>query len=786
MSRIWSFHGGIHPPENKQQSLQEPLIKANLPPRLILPLQQHIGLPAEPLVKIGERVLKGQCIAEPVGHISVSIHAPTSGTVVAIGNHPVPHSSGMEALCIQIDTDGIDEWVELQGIEDYRQLEKAQLTDVIRRAGIAGLGGAGFPTDIKLHLGDDHIVNTLILNGVECEPYITADDILMRERADEIVKGLEISAHLIQPTHCMIGIEDNKPEAAIALTEAARNSKLDIEVVVLPTKYPSGGERQLIKLLTGVEVPSGKLPADIGIVVQNVGTVSSVYQAVRFGRPLISRITTITGEAVNHPRNLEVLLGTPISHLLEQCEIDRNKLSRLIMGGPMMGFTLNSDRLPVVKTSNCVIAATTQEFPPQPQAQACIRCGSCEQACPAELLPQQLYWFAKSREFDKALSHNLLDCIECGACAYVCPSNIPLVQYYRYAKSEVRLEQQEQRKSEQARIRFEARQERLEREKLEKANRRTARAQAAAQAQADKKATPPKADAPPSAANGSSDEDAEAQLKTLKTKAAVARTKLKKAEKTLALAETENGQDLDALKADLQVQQVRTQDAQQAFEQAEKTLQAMAPQSETIDIKALKTAAAVARTKVKKTEKALADAEAKGLPSADKLRDALSILTQKLEAAERALKENEGSPSTPPLVDIKQLKTAAAIARTKLKKTEKTLQQALADSSPEVESLTTALNEQRTKTEAAQQALAEAEQSSSLVTCTGTQPAVDIEALKAAAVIARTKVKKTETALAAAEAKGLPSADKLKGSVEALRQKAEEAQKAFEQAEQSA
>ena len=585
MSRIWSFHGGIHPPENKHQSLQRPLQPAALPPQLILPLQQHIGTPATPLVEVGDKVLKGQPIAEPSGHVSVYLHAPTSGTVSAISSYPVAHPSGMEGLCVVIDSDGEDRWIETQGHSDFKALERAELAELIRRAGISGMGGAGFPTEIKLHLADDHIVNTLIVNGVECEPYITADDTLMRERAEQIIGGIEIAAHLIKPTHCLIGIEDNKPEAAMALTRAARASELDIEVVVVPTKYPSGGEKQLVKLLTGVEVPYGKIPADIGIVVQNVGTMAAVQQAVFEGKPLISRITTLTGEALRAPGNFEILIGTPVEFMLEQAGVDSARLNRLVMGGPMMGFTLNDAGIPLVKTSNCIIAASAEEFPEAPPAQNCIRCGQCEQACPAELLPQQLHWFAKGKEFDKALDFNLMDCIECGACAYVCPSNIPLVQYYRFAKGEIRRERFEQQKAEQARIRFEARQDRLEREKAEKAAKRKARAEAAARSQATRK------DA--SSDNKPAPVDPQEQIKKLKTEAAVARTKLKKAEKALA----EAPQDAE-LQAALETARSKAEQAQQALEAAEKASPAPAP-----TLAELKIAAATARTKVTKTEK---------------------------------------------------------------------------------------------------------------------------------------------------------------------------------------
>jgi len=486
MKKIWDFHGGIHPKENKDQSNQSNITDAGIPPQLILPLQQHIGQRAELVVAVGDRVLKGQLIADAHGPVSVAVHAPTSGKVTAIEEHEVPHPSGMSDLCVFIETDGKDEWCELSPCEDYSTLSPTEILGKVRKAGIAGMGGAGFPTEIKLRPPHEDKVNTLILNAAECEPYITADDRLMRERAEEVILGFEIMAYILQPGECLIGIEDNKPEAIEALREAAKETQ--IEVVVIPTKYPSGGEKQLIKILTGKEVPHGSIPADISIMCQNVATSAAVYRAIRFGEPLISRVTTFTGDCIANKGNQQVLIGTPVNWLLENNGYLAQKGSRLVMGGPMMGFTLQQTNIPTVKTSNCILAASPKELPQPDPAMACIRCGMCSEACPAELLPQQLYWFAKGQEFEKAEHHNLFDCIECGACSYVCPSSIPLVQYYRYAKGEVRQIKADQEKSNQARERFEFRQERIEREKEEKEAKRKARSEAAAKAQAAKKA----------------------------------------------------------------------------------------------------------------------------------------------------------------------------------------------------------------------------------------------------------------------------------------------------------
>ena len=493
MRKVWDIHGGVHPPENKEQSNQLAITSAGIPDQLVFPLSQHIGTPAAPIVAVGQKVLKGEIIAEAKGFVSVPVHASTSGEVIAIEQRNIAHPSGMAAPCIVIQADGKDEWIEHSGIEDYTAVDKAELLNRIRQAGIAGMGGAGFPSAVKLGTRDDQVIETLIFNGTECEPYITADDMLMRERAEEIIAGAKILKHLVKPTkETIIGVEDNKPEGIAALEKAAQGS--GIEIVSFPTKYPSGGEKQLIQILTGKEVPSGGLPAQVGIVCQNLGTTVAIYRAIQFGEPLISRITTVTGEACEQNRNYEVLLGSPISHLLELSGYQQKKATRLIMGGPMMGFTLHSETVPVVKTTNCIMAPSAKEIPPPTPAQACIRCGMCAEACPVSLLPQQMYWFARGKEYEKLEAHNLMDCIECGACSYACPSNIPLVQYYRASKADIRQQQQDAIKAEQSKVRFEARQERIERQEAEKEAKRKAR-KAAAEARAAGNAEAGKVDA---------------------------------------------------------------------------------------------------------------------------------------------------------------------------------------------------------------------------------------------------------------------------------------------------
>jgi electron transport complex protein RnfC len=486
MTQLWDFSGGVHPSENKQQSTSRPIRQAGMPEHLVLPLQQHIGEPAEVMVQVGERVLKGQKIADVTTGMGVPVHASTSGVIEAIELRPVPHPSGMSDWCVVLKPDGEDQWCHLEPISDYHKLDRETVLTLIREAGIAGMGGAGFPTDIKLRPPRDRKVETLILNGAECEPYITADDMTMRKHATEVVNGLKVMAWILRPSRCVVGIEDNKPEAIAAMREAVQGTQ--IEIAVIPTKYPSGGEKQLVQILTGLEVPSGGIPADIGVMCQNVGTAMAVSRAIFEGKPLISRIVTVTGKAVREPGNFEILVGTPVSYLLESGGLQEDQLNRLVLGGPMMGYTLTTDAIPLVKTSNCIIAATADELPAPPPEQPCIRCSQCAEACPMELLPQQLFWYSKASEFEKAEHLNLFDCIECGACSYVCPSSSPLVQYYRYAKDEIRKQRAEQLKSDHARERFEARQARLEREQQEKELRRKERAKAAAEAQAQKQA----------------------------------------------------------------------------------------------------------------------------------------------------------------------------------------------------------------------------------------------------------------------------------------------------------
>lgn len=468
IANLFRFNGGIKPEYHKAASTAAPVRRARLPRRLILPLHQHIGESAKPVVEVAQAVLKGQVLARAEGYVSAPVHAPTSGRIVDVAPYPVAHPSGLNAPCIVLEPDGEDRWIARQGAGDWRSMDTSHLRNLVRDAGIVGLGGAGFPSFIKLNPGARKSIDTLILNGAECEPYISCDDMLMRERAEEIVAGMRIIRHALNARRCIIAIEDNKP-AAIAAMRAAAAGEADTQVVEVPTLYPQGGEKQLIYTVTGLEVPSNGLPIHIGVVGQNVGTARAVYRAVELGEPLISRYVTVTGGAVRKPANLEVLFGTPARELLEECDADFAAMDRVLVGGPMMGFALHTLDAPVVKTANCILATGLAHMPASGYTLPCIRCGVCADACPVNLLPQQLYWHAKGKEFDRCQEYNLFDCIECGCCAYVCPSQIPLVQHYRYAKGEIWAKEREKEKAELARRRHEFRLERIDRDKQERA-----------------------------------------------------------------------------------------------------------------------------------------------------------------------------------------------------------------------------------------------------------------------------------------------------------------------------
>ena len=529
---IFPFHGGVHPPENKLQSTQLPIGQLTLPTKLVLPLRQHVGNIPKVKVQVGEHVFKGQLIAEAEGTVSAAIHAPTSGTITAIEDAIIPHPSGLADRCITITPDGKDEWIMRQA-QDWKTADRRSLVASLRLSGIVGLGGATFPTHIKLRADGKSGVHTLVINAAECEPYITCDDMLMRERADEIVKGIAIAQYLLGAETVLIGIEDNKPEAAASMRAATNKTTMQVKTV--PTLYPSGDARRLVHLLLGTEIPHDKRSTEVGLQVFNVATVLALHRYFNYGEPAINRIVSMTGN-VQTPQNFEVLFGTPLLHLVAAAGGSKPNTSHYIMGGPMMGFDLPSTDVPITKAANCIIAASPSLFEPPPPAMPCIRCARCADACPVNLQPQELYWFAKADNFEKARDYNLFDCIECGACSYVCPSDIPLVQYYRYAKSEIIAADKAQEAADLARERNDFRLARIEREKLERAQKHAERAALQKEEAAKKAAEIKNSDALQTNNGAGSDSDAEAAQKSAKQAAIAAAIERAKALKAAALA----------------------------------------------------------------------------------------------------------------------------------------------------------------------------------------------------------------------------------------------------------
>ncbi|WPG22744.1 electron transport complex subunit RsxC [Kosakonia cowanii] len=716
--KLWDFHGGIHPPEMKTQSNGTPLRQLPLANRFVIPLKQHIGAEGELCVSVGDSVLRGQPLTRGRGRM-LPVHAPTSGTVVAIAPHATAHPSALPELSVIIEADGEDRWIAREGWQDYRAQSVEALIERIHQFGVAGLGGAGFPTGAKLQGAGDK-VDTLIINAAECEPYITADDRLMQDCAAQIMEGVRILAHILQPRQVLIGIEDNKPQA-ISMMRAVLAGSHDIQLKVIPTKYPSGGAKQLTQILTGKQVPHGGRSSDIGVLMQNVGTAYAVKRAVIDGEPLTERVVTLTGEAVTRPGNVWARLGTPVRHLLDYAGFQPSAEQLVIMGGPLMGFTLPWLDVPVVKITNCLLAPSASEMGETQEEKGCIRCSACADACPADLLPQQLYWFSKGQQHDKAIAHNLSDCIECGACAWVCPSNIPLVQYFRQEKAEISAIAEEERRTAEAKARFEARQARLEREKLARQARHK---QAAAKpGEEDKQAIEAAlsrvkekqaAAAEPVVVQAGAEPDnrdviaarearkAEARARQAEkaqqtaegddprksaVEAAIARAKARKAEhaqKVAAATEPETTELVDPRKAAVEAAIARAK-ARKA-EQAQKETPAAEPESsEPVDPRKAAVEAAIARAKARKAEQAQKEtpaAEPETSEPVDPRKAAVeaAIARAKARKAEQAQKETPAAePETSEPVDPRKAAVEAAIARAKARKAE----QARAQSSSE-------------------------------------------------------------------------------------------------------
>ncbi|MBQ4879927.1 electron transport complex subunit RsxC [Pseudoalteromonas luteoviolacea] len=667
--KLWQFPGGIHPPEQKFLSNQAAIGSLPLPEYLVLPLKQHIGANGQLLVNKGDHVLKGQVLTQPGTNWSLPIHAPTSGTITDIKPMPSAHPSAMPELSIVLTPDGDDTWCELETRSSLDGLDNKALIDIIHHAGIAGMGGAGFPTYVKADSAKT--IEYLVVNGVECEPYITADDMLMRERAQDIIRGMEVMMSILSPQYALVGIEDNKPEALTAMQQAAKhNSKILVRSI--PTKYPSGGEKQLIKVLTSKEVPSGGIPADVGVLVQNVGTLFAVSEAVYQGKPLIERVVTVTGNTIHKPQNVWALLGTEVKHLVYSQGFTPVEDQRVIMGGPMMGFTLPTVRIPVVKTTNCILAPDNQELAVAGQEQACIRCSACADACPQTLLPQQLQWFAKGQEYDKLEEYNLFDCIECGACSYVCPSEIPLVQYYRVAKAEIREQKLEKVKAERAKERFEARKARLEREQEERQNRHKRPARSApakdkakvSEALERVKQKRPEQSAVQAAIERAKAKKAEGDTSALEPdNSAVALERAKRKEQARKYKEEKAGSDKGSAPKDAVAAAIARAKARKAAQAADSV------ESQEQDPRKAAVAAAIARAKAKKS----GDEPKQG--SEDDPRKAAvaaAIARAKAKKAEQNPEPNSASAADDVKTDDpRKAAVAAAIARAKAKKAAK-------------------------------------------------------------------------------------------------------------------
>ena len=649
--KLWQFPGGIHPLENKKQSSQKPIRTLNLPKYFYVPVVQHSGWAGDLIVKEGDYVFKGQALTQGDHYRQLPVHAPTSGKVVAIAPHVASHASGLPEMTVVIETDGKDEWIQRKPIDGFLQMTSGEIIEKVYRYGIAGLGGAVFPTASKLSLADKRC-KLLIINGAECEPYITCDDRLMQERANELVEGIRILRYVLRPEEVVIAIEDNKPNAIKAVKKALKGAN-DMFVREIPTKYPSGASDQLVQVLTGLEIPQGKRTIEMGIVMHNIGTVYAVKRAIIDDEPLIERVVTLTGDKIRNKGNVWARLGTPIIHLLEQVDYQADARFPVFLGGPMTGFILPSLQSPITKTANCIIAPDHFEYAPPEPERSCIRCSSCSDACPVGLLPQQLYWFARSEDHEKSNEYHLEACIECGICAYVCPSYIPLIQYFRQEKAKIAEIEEKTKKSEEAKERFEAREARLQKEK----EARTARINQAAEKRREEIAQ-------------NQGEDPVA--------AALVRIKAKKAEPTTEVHVKSNGEpDNSDLMAQRKARRLAKQaETTQAVEKVEETTNP----AENLDAKKAAVAAALARARAKKVgltveqppqEKGadLSPQATETDPRKAAVAAALARAKAKKEAQQaQAVEKTEEATKPTEELDSRKAAVVAAIARAKAKK----------------------------------------------------------------------------------------------------------------------
>ncbi|KGQ62794.1 electron transport complex subunit RsxC [Gallibacterium anatis] len=789
-NRLWDFPGGIHPPEMKQQSNGTKLSRLKQPDTYYIALKQHAGKAGQLLVQVGDYVLKGQALTQGDDYRTLPVHAPTSGTITAIGDYASSHPSGLPETTITLQADGKDQWRDRQPIEDFLTVPPEQLLQKIYQAGIAGLGGAVFPTASKIASAENK-VKLLIINGAECEPYITCDDRLMRDRSLDILEGIRILRYILRPQKVVLAIEDNKAEAIEAMQQALSGAN-DIEIRVIPTKYPSGAAKQLIQVLTGLEVPNNGRSSQIGVLMNNVATAFAVKKAIIDDEPLIERVVTLTGDKIPQPRNVWARIGTPIYHLLQQAGYQYDDRFPVFMGGPMMGFILPNLNSPVTKVTNCLIAPDHFEYQPPPQERNCIRCSACSDHCPIKLMPQQLYWFARSEDHEKSEQYNLKDCIECGVCAYVCPSNIPLIQYFRQEKAKIAELKLKAKLAEEAKVRFEAKQARMEREKQER-DRRTQLAAEARRAEMAKQQGVDPVQAALERVRQKQASNATPQIKTIiNDKGEILPDNsdimaARKARRLAKQAQTQTVQPAATATTDKENKQVaiaaaiaraKAKKAQQAenSNSAAESSSVATESSEDTDPRKTAIAAAIARAKAKKaqqtennnsaTESSSVAAESSADTDPRKAAIAAAIARAKAKKAQQAENSNSAAESSSVATessadtDPRKAAIAAAIARAKAKKAQQTensnnavesssvAAESSADTDPRKAAIAAAIA--RAKAKKAQQA----ENSNNAVesSSAATESSADTDPRKAAiaAAIARAKAKKAQT-LAEAE-----------------------------------